>query len=171
MASSKRRNIRKKPRYFFINQELHKVLRINRPEDLVYAWNFPQGKRVAYVWSVTQKSMQRAFSVTEVADFLGRNPYVIKQYILDGEIKNIQKTYSMDERKAPGKYFFSEDDIRMLYDYLTTKNLGRPRKDGMLVQYPLPSRSELEAMIRQDAIIYVKDKAGEFTPVWKQPEW
>ena len=171
MAVRKRRAVRKKPRYFFVNNELHKVLRINRPEDLVYAWNYPQGKRVAYVWSATQKTMQRAFSVSEVSEFFGRNHYVIKQYILDGEIKNIQKTYSMDEKKSPGKYFFSEDDLRMLYDYLSTKNLGRPRKDGIQVQYPLPSRSELEAMIRQDAVVYVKDKTGEFVPVWKQPEW
>lgn len=171
MAGRKRKSVREKPRYFFVNSELHKVLRINRPEDLVYAWNYPQGKRVAYVWSETQRTMQRAFSVSQVAGFFGRNPFVIKQYILDGEIKEVQKTYTIDERRSPGKYFFSEDDVRGLYEYLCTKNLGRPRLDGIQVQYPLPSRSELEAMLRQDTILYVKDKAGEFTPVWKQPDW
>ena len=171
MAKRKGNPIRKKPKYFFINDELHKVLRVNRPEDLVYSWNYPMGRRVAYVWSSTQKTMQHAFSVSQVAKFFGRHPTVIKQYILDGEIPSVQKTYTLDERKSPGKYFFSEDDVRNLYDYLITKNLGRPRKDGMLVQYPLPSRSELEAMIRQDAILYVKDKTGEFAPVWKQPDW
>ena len=171
MAVRKRKSVREKPRYFFVNKELHKILRVNRPEDLVYSWNYPQGKRVAYVWSETQKTMQRAFSVTQVAKFFGRNPIVIKQYILDGEIKKIQKTYSIDERRSPGKYFFSEDDVRMLHSYLSSKNLGRPRKDGQLVQYPLPSKAELEAMIRQDTVLYVKDKAGEFSPVWKQPDW
>lgn len=171
MAVRKRKRVREKPRYFYLNNELHKVLRVNRPEDLVYAWSYPQGRRVAYVWSETQKTMQRAFSVTKVADMLGRNPRVIKKYILEGLIPKIQKTYTIDEKRSPGKYFFSEDDIRTLYDYLTTVNLGRPRKDGLLVQYPLPSRAELEAMIRQDTVLYIKDKTGEFAPVWKQPDW
>ena len=171
MAVRKRNSVRKKPRYFYINQELHKSLRVNRAEDLIYAWNYPQGKRVAYVWSVTQKNMQHAFSVSEVAKFFGRNPVVIKQYMLDGEIGKVQKTYSLDDRKSPGKYFFSEDDVRSLYEYLSTKNLGRPRKDGLQVQYPLPSRSELEAMLKQETILYMKDKAGEFAPIWKQPDW
>lgn len=171
MAIQQRRKVRKKPKHFFINGELHKVLRINRGEDLVHSWSYPQEKRVIYVWSETQKKMQRAFSISEVSAMLDRHPVVIRKYILDGEIQQIQKTYSLDGRKKPGKYFFSEDDVRSFHEYLCTKNLGRPRKDGILVQYPLPSRSELEAMLRQDTIVYVKDKAGEFMPVWKQPEW
>lgn len=171
MAVRKGKRVRKKPRYFYLNNELHKVLRVNRPEDLVYAWSYPQEKRVAYVWSATQKTMQRAFSVTDVANILSRNPRVIKRYILEGAIPKIQKTYSIDERKSPGKYFFSEDDVRMLYDYLSTMNIGKPRKDGIPVRYPLPSKAELEAMLRQDTVLYIKDQTGEFAPVWKQPDW
>jgi hypothetical protein len=171
MAVRKRNSVRKKPRYFYLNKELHRVLRVNRAEDLVYAWSYPRGKRAAYVWSSTQKGMQNAFSVSEVASFFGRNPTVIKKYIAEGDIPLVQKTYSLDARRSPGKYMFSEDDVRHLYDYLSTKNLGRPRKDGMLVQYPLPSRSELEAMIKQETILYMKDKAGQFAPIWKQPDW
>jgi len=29
----------------------------------------------------------------------------------------------------------------------------------------------LEAMLRNDTILYVKNDNGEFTPVWKQPDW
>ena len=171
MAVRAGRKVRKKPKHFFVNGELHRLFRVNSGEDLVYAWNYTQNKRVAYVWSDTQKRMSRAFSVPEVAQMLGRNSIVIRKYISDGEIQAIQKTYSLDGRKKPGRFFFSEDDVRMLHSYLCTKNLGRPRKDGRLVQYPLPSKAELEAMIRQDTVIYVKDKTGEFTPVWKQPDW
>ena len=171
MATRSKSKKQKKPRYFYLNGELHKVLRVNRPEDLVHSWSYPQGRRVAYVWSQTQKTMQHAFSVNTVANMLGRNPRVLKQYILDGLIPKVQKTYTLDEKRSPGKIFFSEDDIRILYEYLITVNHGRPRKDGELVQYPLPSRAELEAMLRQDTILYVKDKTGEFAPVWKQPDW
>lgn len=171
MTTQKKKQRKKKPRYFYLNGELHKVFRINRPEDLVHAWSYPQGRRVAYVWSATQKTMQRAFSITTVSSIIGRHPRVIKKYISEGVIPKIQKTYTLDERRALGKYFFSEDDIRTLYEYLITVNHGRPRNDGALVQYPLPSKAELEAMIRQDVVLYVKDKTGEFSPVWKQPDW
>lgn len=171
MAVQARRKVRKRPKHFFVNGELHRLFRVNRGEDLVYAWNYPQEKRVMYVWSDTQKRMGRAFSVSEVASMLGRHVVVIRKYILEGEIQSIAKTYSLDGKKSPGKYFFSEDDVRMLHAYLCTKNLGRPRKDGRLVQYPLPSKAELEAMMRNDTVIYIKDKAGEFAPIWKQPDW
>lgn len=171
MAVRKRKTVRKKPRYFYVNKELHKVLRVNRPDDMIYAWNYPQGRRVAYVWSVTQKDMQTAFSTSQVAQMFNRNSRVIKRYLTDGEIKNVQRTYSLDGRKSPGIFLFSEDDVRDLYELLKTKNRGRPRKDGMLVQYPLPTKQELEALIRQEVVLYMKTSSGEFTPVWKQPEW
>jgi len=35
----------------------------------------------------------------------------------------------------------------------------------------MPSRAELEAMMKQENILYVKNSDGEFVPVWKAPEW
>jgi hypothetical protein len=35
----------------------------------------------------------------------------------------------------------------------------------------MPSRAEIEAIMRQENILYVKNNDGTFTPVWKQPEW
>jgi hypothetical protein len=33
------------------------------------------------------------------------------------------------------------------------------------------TRAELEAMMKHETILYTKDKAGDFVPVWKQPDW
>ena len=162
---------KRKFKYFYINAELHKILRVNRAEDMVFAWNYPQGKRVAYVWSDVQKNMQHAYRVPQVGQMLNRHPNIIKNYIKSGNIKPVQKTYSIDDRRASGVYYFSEDNIKELHSYLMTVHRGRPRLDGEIVSSNLPTKAELEAMIKQETILYVKTKDGDFSPVWKQPDW
>jgi hypothetical protein len=54
---------------------------------------------------------------------------------------------------------------------MLTVHRGRPRKDGTVTNSNLMSRAELEALMKEDKILYTKDKSGEFVPVWKQPDW
>lgn len=171
MARKTRRGSSKVFRYFFVNQDLHKVLRKSRGEDLVVAWNYRQGKRVAFSLIDLQKNMQHAYSLTQVSKMLNRNTMILRKYIWEGAVPEIQKTYSLDGNRSPGVYYFSEDDIRGFHDFLLTVHIGRPRKDGKVNAAGLPTRSELEAMLRQEVLLYVKNSDGEFTPVWKQPEW
>jgi hypothetical protein len=65
----------------------------------------------------------------------------------------------------------SEDDIREMHTFLLTVSRGRPRKDGKPVISGLPTKAELEATLRQETVLYIKTEQGEFSPVWKQPEW
>ena len=58
-----------------------------------------------------------------------------------------------------------------MHDFFKTVHRGRPRKDGMITPGDMPSRAEIEAMMKQENILYVKNNDGEFIPVWKQPEW
>lgn len=171
MAIQKRGRTKKVFRNFYINGDLHRVLRVSRGEDLLVAWNFNSGKRVAYSWTDVQKNMQHAYSLSQVSSMVNRHKMIIQKYIWDGSIKPVQRAYTLDERKAPGSYYFSEDDIRDLHSFLLTVHIGRPRKDGKITASNLPTRAELEAMLRQEVILYVKDKDGDFAPVWKQPEW
>jgi len=48
MGSNTRGNSATRLRYFYLNNKLHKVLRRSRAEDLVVAWDYQLGKRVAY---------------------------------------------------------------------------------------------------------------------------
>lgn len=158
-------------RYFFLNNEHHKVLRISRAEDLITAWNYSQGKRVTYIWSVSKKNMGKAFTMKSVSKIFDRDVMIIHEYIKEGKIKRPSQTYSIDEKRKPGKFLFSEDDLRDLHSYLLTVHRGRPRKDGAITQTKLMSRAELEALMKEERILYTKDKNGEFIPVWKQPDW
>ncbi|NDB81750.1 MAG: DNA-binding protein [Alphaproteobacteria bacterium] len=171
MAKNKNAKKQEKFTYFYLNNTLHKVLRKKRSEDLLIAWDFPNGKRVAYILSDVQKNKQRAYSIPEVAKFLNRHPETIKRHMRKGEIKIPQFSYTFDDNRRLLKYFFSENDVKELHDFFKTVHRGRPRIDGDITPSNIPSPAELEAMMRNEKILYVKNEVGEFVPVWKQPEW
>lgn len=170
MAKSTRIRKGTQLRYFILNGEVHKVLRISRSEDLITAWNFSQHKRCTYIWSVTKGQMQKAFTMKEVSRIFSKNPLVIHKYIQAGSIRRPFQIYQIGTME-PTKFIFSEDDLRELHAYLLTVHRGRPRNDGQITNSNLMSRAELEAMMKQETILYTKDSSGEYVPVWKQPDW
>lgn len=175
MASNSRRSTRSRGhrnlKYFFLNENLYRVLRVVRAEDFVECWNYTEHKRQALVWSEVRKKSQRAFTLQEVCDMLGRNRVTLENAILEGKIKTPQRIYSLDLDKKPGKYMFSEKDVMGVHDYLLTVHIGRPRKDGKITPTKMPNKTELRAMVRHDTVLYVQNKDGEFVPIWKEVEW
>jgi|GEM_PF-1010160 len=171
MDSKKGRNTAARLRYFYLNGKLHKVIRRSRAEDLLIAWDYEKGKRVAYSLTDVNKNKQYAYPISEVVKIIGKHEDTIKWHLYRGDLKFPQQSYSLNGNKTPGKYFWSEDDIRHMHDFFKTVHRGRPRKDGMITPGDMPSRAEIEAMMKQENILYVKNNDGEFIPVWKQPEW
>lgn len=166
-----RRSSSKPLKYFYINGDLHKVLRVVRPSDFVEAWNYPQARRVGYVWSDVKKRMQRALTLQEVCKIINRHRVQVELYIINGKIKTPQRIYTLDGDRKPGKYFFSEDDVLDLHDYLLTVHIGRPRKDGQITPRNMPTKAELRAIMKHDLVTYVKTGDNEFQPIWKEVEW
>jgi len=171
MGSKTRRDSATRLRYFYLNGKLHKVLRRSRAEDLLIAWDYELGKRVAYSLADVNKNKQYAYPISEVVKILGKHEDTIKWHMYKGDIKFPQQCYSLNGNKTPGKYFWSEDDIRSMHDFFKTVHRGRPRKDGGITPGDMPSRAEIEAIMKQENILYVKNDDGDFVPVWKQPEW
>ena len=171
MGSKKRNSSRTRLRYFYLNGKLHKILRRSRAEDLVVAWDYQTGKRVAYNLADVEKNKQHAYPISEVVKIIGRHEDTIKKHLYLGNIKTPQQCYSLNGNKTPGKYYWSEDDVRELHSFFKTVHRGRPRKDGEIRPGNMPSRAEIEAIMKQENILYVKNNDGEFIPVWKQPEW
>jgi len=166
---------RKKSRplkYFYINDDLHKVLRTVRSQDYLEAWNYPESKRVGFVWSDVRRRMEKALTLSQVADLVGRHRVQVENYILLGHIPAPQRMYSLDGSRKIGKYMFSEKDALGLHDYLMTIHIGRPRKDGRITPGKgLPSRAELKAMIREDVETYVKTPDGRFVRTYREHTW
>jgi len=171
MGSKKRRDPATRLRYFYLNGKLHKLLRRSRAEDLVIAWDYELGKRVAYSLTDVNKNKQHAYQLKEVEKIIGRHHDTITMHMRAGNIKFPQRIYSLNGNRTPGKYMWSEDDIREMHTFFKTLHQGRPRLDGGITPADMPSRAEIEAIMKQENILYIKNNNGEFVPVWKQPEW
>ena len=173
MALQKRKKTSsgKRWNYFYLNGHLHKTLETNRSDNMMVAWNFVEGKRVAYVLSDAYRRRQRAYSISQVAKILDKHVDTIKRHLRAGNIKKPQHVYSLDGVHKIIRYLFSEDDIREIHAFFKTVHRGRPRDDGKVTVHNLISPAELEALLRNEKVLYTKDAEGEFVPVWKQPEW
>jgi ribosomal protein L25 (general stress protein Ctc) len=158
MAREKRQRVRKKLLYFFLNGKIHKVLKSSRARDEIVAWCYPDKKRVMYPYSLVKKNMENAYSTVEAAKLLNRHKVTIEEYILQGKIKAPQKVYPISNPESSwSKYMFSESDILDIHQFIIDAGYIRE----------LPSRSELQALLKHNLILYTKTNDGSFVPVWK----
>lgn len=174
MSSAPRKGTKRRIRYFFVKVDddlhLHRVLHVNRSQDLVTAWDYIDGKRKLYGWSDVRRTMQNAFSLKDAAEILGVHKMTVDGYLRDGKIKTPQRIYDLSTRKE-GKYFLSEDDVLDLHLAMSETHQGRPRKDGLVTNNHVPSRAEVRTLVRQGDVLYTKDESGQFVPIWKEQAW
>lgn len=172
-GNSKGNRSNKRLTYFFLNGDLHKKIHINRGADLITAWNYPQHKRVGYSYSDVKRNGERGFKTSEAARMLRRTRLTLEHAIMNGDIEAPQKTYgiaSFDGVKSKGEpyqYIWSEDDVMAMHAFLCTVHKGRPRNDGLVTPWNLPTAREVRAMINQEVVLYVKNDKGDFVPTWE----
>lgn len=159
-------------RYFYLDVAdhgllLHKKLQINRAKDIIVTWCYPLEKRVAYTYSDLRKRKQPAFSTKEVAAMMNRQPLALKRAMQRGDVEKPQFMYPLTDKTKRVRYFWSEPDIMKVHEYFSSVHFGRPRKDGMITSYKMPTAREVRAMIHQETVLYVRNDNGDFIPTWK----
>ena len=158
MARGKRQGVRKKFLYFFLNGKIHKVLRSSRARDEVVAWCYPDKKRVLYSYLLVEKNMEKAYSIKDAGQLLNRHKVTIEEYILQGKIKQPQKVYPISNPESTwSKFMLSESDILDIHQFILDAGYIRD----------LPTKAELQALLKHNMILYTKTKDGSFVPVWK----
>lgn len=162
-------------KYFYVNGNLYKLIRTDRPNNIIRAWSYTDNRVVDFVLSDVKRKMQQAFNTAEVAKLLNRTKKNIFEHVTAGAINQpfkigVQKSETKD--KEFGQYKWSEDDVLALHEHYLTVGAGRPRKDGMLsAAVRIPSRMELIAMMNQNRMVYVQNSEGNFVPIFDQPDW
>lgn len=160
MARKTRNGSRKKFVYFFLNNKLHKVIKLSRAKDELIAWCYPDKKRVLYAYSEVKKYKENAYSIKEVGKLLNKHKVTIEEYILNGKIKSPQRIYSISNPNSEwSKFMLSESDILDLHQYIL--DVGYTKD--------MPSRTELIGLLKQNIILYTRTDSG-FVPVWKAEE-
>jgi len=158
MAGKKRQRTRKKLQYFFLNGKIHKVIKSIRAKDEMIAWCYPDGKRVLYSYNLVERNMENAYPIKDVAKLLNRHKVTVEEYILAGKIKEPQKVYPISNPESKWfKFMMSESDILDLHQFILDAGYIRD----------LPSRTELQAILKHNLILYTKTNDGSFVPVWK----
>lgn len=122
------------------------------------AWCYPDGKKVLYSYNLVERNMENAYSVKDAGVLLNRHKVTIEEYILQGKIKAPQKVYPISNPDSKWfKFMFSESDILDIHQFILDQGYIRD----------LPSRTELQAILKHNLILYTKTNDGRFVPVWK----
>lgn len=163
---------KKKPlRYFYLNGQLHKKLQINRPKDTITTWCYPLHKRVAYTYSEVRRKKEPAFTTRQAAALLNRTPRALEAVMAKGDVEPPQFMYPLQNQTKVEAYYWSPQDVYDLHEYFCNVHYGRPRKDGMITPYKMPTLRELRALINQETILYVENDDGQFVPTWKANDY
>lgn len=165
LPRSKRDTVAKR---FFLEGSLYKVLSANRAQDIVIVWDYNEGKRKAFVWTDIKKRKKKAYSVVQVGELLDRSKNTIKKDIVTGRIKTPMRACEPSSKRTIGTYFFTEQDILDYHDYLSGVTYYGNKKT---FHKNMISKVELRALMADDVMKYVKNKQGEFVPIWKEIDW
>lgn len=129
-----------------------------RAKDELIAWCYPDGKRVLYSYNLVERNMENAYTVKDAAALLNRHKVTVEEYILAGKIKEPQKVYPISNPDSTWfKFMLSESDILDIHQFILDAGYIRD----------LPSRTELQAILKHNLILYTKTNDGSFVPVWK----
>lgn len=159
MVRPKRNGNTKSLRYFFLNDKIHKVLKSSRSKDEMIAWCYPDKKRVMYSYSQVKKNMDTAYTVVEVASMLNKHRVTIQEYILDEKVSTPQKIYPIGQPDSENwsQYMFNQKNILDIHQHILDSGHSKE----------IPSKAELQALLKNNLILYTKTEEGKFVPVWK----
>ena len=159
MARQARTKESKKLRYFFLNNKIHKVLSSSRSKDELIAWSYPDQKRMMYSYSQVKKYMESAYTIVEVSKMLNKHRVTIQDYILEGKVQTPSKIYPIGEplSKAWSKYMFNQKDILDIHQHILDSGHSSE----------MPSKAELQGLLKNNFILYTKTDEGKFIPIWK----
>jgi hypothetical protein len=159
MAGIKRDGKSKSLRYFFLNDKIHKVLKASRSKDEMIAWCYPDKKRVMYSYSQVKKNMETAYTVVEVAYMLNKHRVTIQEYILNEKVATPQKIYPIGQPDSENwsQYMFNQKNILDIHEHILDSGHSKE----------IPSKAELQALLKNNLILYTKTEEGKFVPVWK----
>lgn len=160
----------KRWKYFFMDDKLHRLLRLNRGRDEVLAWSYPDRSKVVYSWSAVKKYGEPGRLNREVSEILNRHHITLLKYLSRDWIPKPQQTYKIPDGTRPGIYVWSKRYIMRALEHASSIHKGWARKDGFIHAPDLPSPEEVRAEADYKIRLYAKDQDGNFIRVWAAEE-
>lgn len=156
-------------RFYFLNGRLYKIIKVDRSANVCYLYSVEEEEVKKFINSDFKKFRKNAYKINRVSKILGRHPDRIRRAIWEEKVSKpllVRKTET-----DSGNYWFTEDNIRELRDFFASVHRGRPRKDGITISKNVPTKEELEALLGNKEMLYVRGKDGKFVPVWRSEDF
>lgn len=112
-----------------------------------------------YSYSQVKKNMETAYTVVEVASMLNKHRVTIQEYILDEKVSTPQKIYPIGQPDSEkwSQYMFNQKNILDIHQHILDSGHSKE----------IPSKAELQALLKNNLVLYTKTEDGKFVPVWK----
>jgi len=156
-----------KTRIYFLNDGLYKVIKADRSSNICHLYNLETEEVKKFLYSDFKKFRKSAYRIGKASKFLNRHPDRIRRAIWAGQVTKplLVKTGNS------GSYWFTEENIHELREFFANVHRGRPRRDGIIVSHNVPTKDELDALLGNKEMLYIKNKNGDFIPVWRAEEF
>ena len=161
-------------KFFFIDRRLHRILRINRPANLVEAWSFEDHEKVTLLYTDYRQKSVRAFRTKEAATILNVSRKTLDRAWMNGNIHRPVQSYPIGNQNPDNHhpYWWGLWNILEAHEYMLTVPQGRPRKDGLVMpNQRLPTRAEVIARAGNEVVLFSKSDAEHYIPVYSPPEF
>jgi len=159
--------VKPQAKLFFINNELVRVIHINRAQNFIKIFNIPQDKYQSMLYTDFVKHRKRAYLKKDAAKILGKSSSQFDRYIYSDLIDRPHGTAPGGARAWHFKSYYSEDQIFQIREALSHIHRGRPRKDGLITS-TIISEQELRIRMGDAMMLYTKNSDGELVPVWSE---
>jgi len=169
MAKTQRKGLEKELLYFFMNGNLHKLIKVYKRDNIAKCFNYDTEEFVSYQWSDIQKNATKSYSMGKVCKLLRINKTTVWKYEKQGFIRPPKRSWPIGsdaniQLGGPAVVRrFSEEEILSLYDALVEVNNGRAHRN-------FPERPEVESALKNTRILYYKDETGTYKPLWRSAD-
>lgn len=153
---------------YFLNGDLVKSHHLSRANGIMSVYNITKDRIESCLISDFKKNRERAYSIKKTAELVNRHVKYLPSLIKSGEIPEPTGAQKGGDRKWQVRAYYSESQVREIRDILATKNIGRPRKDGLVNNNTTPTVQELTRRMGDGILTYVRTEDGRFVPVWSE---
>lgn len=157
---------------FFINGELVKVIHTNRANNVCVLYNYIHDKEQSMLLSDFKKHRKKAYTMANVVRIFSRSRMQFERMISSNIIPPPTGAVVGGKRVWQKMSYYSEDDLFIIRDAMSSIHMGRPRKDGRITpRRDVLSERDLRSLIGEAIMLYTKTEDGRFIPVWQEETW
>ena len=164
--------VKKRWRFFYMDNKLHRMLRVYRGRDEVIAWCYSERQRVVYSWSAVKRYGEPGVTSAEASSILNRAQATLKMRVHNGTVSRPEQTYRIPDGISPGRYIWRKSDVLKALDDFASTAKGRPAGADALAAYSndLPSKQEVRAEMDFGMRLYSKGDDGKMVRIWEAEE-